>query len=272
MKFIIVGGGCYGTFYTQQLLKARDAGAVQLERIVVVDRNEAPRARTDVGADPDVEYLRSDWDRFFDEYFNGSICDPADQFVPSPFNPHLGLAWLTRLVRQSGNYELDLEDFSVLPATPYREQRAHGTLVASHADWICPVHCVEPETCPKTRGPRHWDMDLTARALADQLAGHGQKVDEVHLFHCHHVTYGVGAYPASELLAARDALFTSLAERGSVRFLIGTVSRCHGAMHLLAVRRGMVTVSPNTFLALNTQSMARVDEREQPENGFAGRG
>jgi hypothetical protein len=248
MNFIVLGGGCYGTFYTQQLLKARDASAVQFQRIVVVDHNEEPRTRREIQPGPQIEFVRSDWNRFFDDYFSSSAVDPADLFVPSPFNPHLGLAWLTRLVQRSGDYAFELEDFSALPPTPYREQRAHGTLVASHADWICPVHCVEPETCPKTRGPRHWDMDRTARELAGTLAGQGQPVEDVHLFHCHHVTYGVGAYPAAELLAARDALLGTIAERGAARFLIGTVSRCHGAMHLLAVRRGMVTVSDNSLL------------------------
>src|SRR5687767_9475128 len=204
MKFLILGGGCYGTFYTQQLLKAREAGAVQYEEIVVVDRNEMPPARVALGAVAGIRYVRVTWDRFFDEHLAGET-SAVDLFVPSPFNPHLGLGWLMREIRREhGDRELTLEPFALMPGIPIREQREHGTLVASHADWICPVHCIEPETCPKTKGPRHWDMDETARTLARDLGAAGQTVDQVHLFHCHHVTYGVGAYPAAELRGARD--------------------------------------------------------------------
>jgi hypothetical protein len=244
MRFIILGGGCYGTFYLRQLLRARDAEALSVSEIVVVDHNDTSRAASEHEPNDLVRYERSEWDDFFDQHLGTQDASTTDQFVPSPFNPHLGLAWLMRGIRQEyPEFELDLEPFSVLPGTPYQEQRAHGTLVASHADWICPVHCVEPGICPHTRENRFWDMDVTARALGAKLESAGQPVGGVYLFHCHHVSYGVGSYPAFELIHARDTIHAELGRVDKQRFLIGTISRCHGAFHLLAAERGIDTVS-----------------------------
>ena len=244
MRFIVLGGGCYGSFYLRQLLRARQAEALAVDEILVVDRNEVSRAARDNEADDIVRFVQADWAEFFDRHLNALTNATTDSFVPSPFNPHLGLGWLMRCVeREFPSLTLQLEPFSLLPDTPYREQREHGTMVASHADWICPVHCIEPEICPHTRGPRFWDMDATGRNLGHQLESAGQAVQSVHLFHCHHVSYGVGAYPAAELLEARDDIFAALRSGENQRFLIGTISRCHGAFHLLAAERGIDTVS-----------------------------
>ncbi|MEX2281375.1 MAG: hypothetical protein WEE89_02680 [Gemmatimonadota bacterium] len=243
MRFVILGGGCYGSFYVQQLLKARNADALHFDEILVVDHNQRPAAYKS-GDAPGVRLVRREWDEFFDEHLVDSA-NSDDQLVPSPFNPHLALGWLMRgIARNHPGHALSLETFNRMPGTPFQQQREHGTLVASHADWICPVHCIEPEICPHTRGPRFWDMDRTGRALAAELEEEEQTVSQVHLFHCHHLAYGVGAYPVAELIAARDAIEVELSRSPAVaRFLVGTISRCHGAFHLLAVRLGMDTVS-----------------------------
>jgi hypothetical protein len=243
MRFIILGGGCYGTFYLRQLLRARTADALQFDEILVVDHGDQPAA-LELSDAENVSFIQSDWSDFFDTHLENST-STDDLFVPSPFNPHLGLGWLLRSIeRRFPDATLTLEPFSQMPGTPFQQQREHGTLVASHADWICPVHCIEPEICPHTRGPRHWDMDRTGRALADRLTAAHQPATEPHLFHCHHVAFGVGGYAVAELLQARAAIESKLgASPVSARFLVGTISRCHGAFHLLAAARGMDTVS-----------------------------
>ena len=246
MRFIVLGGGCYGTFYTQQLIRAAEAGAIPQPEIVVVDHNERPRAMSEIGPDARVCFARADWADFFDTHLTRLPDDADDQIVPPPFTPHLALSWLLNTLRSRRSHiTWEIEPFSVMPATPYVRQAENGTLTASHADWICPVHCVEPSICPKTRGPRHWDMAITARELADQLTEHGQPVNQVHLLQCLHFTYGVGTYAASMLLKARNELMEARPDPGRpIRAIVGTVSRCHGAMHLLKGHLGTDTVSP----------------------------
>ena len=47
---IVVGGGCYGSYYVRQLGRARAAGALAWERLIVVDRDSGCRIATERSA------------------------------------------------------------------------------------------------------------------------------------------------------------------------------------------------------------------------------
>src|SRR5689334_2020892 len=74
---IIVGGGCYGSYYVRQLQRASSAGALTYERLAVVDRDPACRvARGLESADgsegsglPRPEVVVREWQEFFRDYF-----------------------------------------------------------------------------------------------------------------------------------------------------------------------------------------------------------
>lgn len=247
MVFVIFGGGCYGTFYTRQLLRAADAGALTDPEIIVIDRNDTPKLATELPYDSRVRLIRNAWEPFLEDYL-GSLSDDADdQIVPPPFTPHLAVAWLLGAVRRARpDVTWTVEPFALLPATPFQRQADNGTLTVSHADWICPVHCIEPAVCPETRGPRFWDMSETVKAFARSLNGAGQSIEQVHLLQCLHFTHGVGTYAAAGLPAAlRQLQAVTPSIDAPSRALIGTVSRCHGALHLLSGSVGTDTVSRN---------------------------
>ena len=240
-RFVIFGGGCYGSFYARQLIRAADAG-IDVGEIIVVDHNEDPPAKS--LSSPLLRFVAADWDSFCDSYFGALDEDNPDQIVPPPFTPHLALRWLLRrLPDDRPDLKWGLEPLRRMPGTPYQHQSEGGPLTLSHADWICPVHCVEPATCPVTRGHRYWDLANTVRLWAGALEGGGQEVAQVHLFQCLHYTHGVGTYPAAQVAAARRAMAAVRSEPGTpARFLVGTVSRCHGAIHLLTAVAGTDTV------------------------------
>ena len=240
-RFIIFGGGCYGSFYARQLIRAAAAG-VNVGEIVVVDHNAEPPARSHTS--PLLHFVRQDWDCFCDAYFNTLPADSPDHIVPPPFTPHLALRWLLRrLSADRPDLRWDLEPVGRMPGTPFQHQSPGGPLTLSHADWTCPVHCVEPEVCPATKGPRYWDLADTVKLWTGALAEGGQPVEQTHLFQCLHYTHGVGTYPAARVVAARSAMAAARATRDHpVRFLVGTVSRCHGAIHLLKAAFGTDTV------------------------------
>lgn len=243
MRFVVLGGGCYGTFYTRQLIRAADSGVIPQPEIIVVDHNEAPQVSA-YAADARVTIRRIDWDDFFDEYMATLDVESDDQIVPPPFTPHLALSWLLRALPAASDARWSIEPFSELPVLPFVHHTAEGTLTTSHADWICPTHCVEPEICPHTRGLRTWDMAHSARELATRLDRAGQAIQQVHLFQCLHFAHGVGTYPAAAVRKAYLELRAAEPKSGVVRALVGTVSRCHGAMHLLKGEVGTDTVSP----------------------------
>lgn len=244
MRFVIFGGGCYGSFYARQLLRAHDASATQVTEIVIVDHNEVPPAQQQL-ASPLLKFVNQEWDAFCDEYFDALSTESSDQIVPPPFTPHLALAWLLRrLPLDRPERHWSLEPIKRMPGTPFQNQSPGGPATLSHADWICPVHCIEPDSCPKTRGPRYWDMANTVEHWTHALDEAGQGVMQTHLFQCLHYTHGVGTYPAAKVVYARRAIAVASAEPvKTARFLVGTISRCHGAIHLLKADLGTDTVS-----------------------------
>ena len=94
---VVVGGGCYGTFYAGQLLRARERGAADWRRLLIVDRDPRCRAAGDIRQAPATELVVAEWGAFFDEYFAGaSAQDPAcpDAIVPVAAHapPHVRVA------------------------------------------------------------------------------------------------------------------------------------------------------------------------------------
>ena len=239
--FIVFGGGCYGSFYARQLLRAGEAG-VDVGEIIIVDHNPDPPARQLVS--PRLRFVRQDWDDFCDEYFDDLPANSHDQIVPPPFTPHLALRWLLRrLPVDRPDLKWDLEPLRRMPGTPFQNQSPGGPLTLSHADWTCPVHCIEPATCPVTREVRYWDLAETVNIWTAALADVGQHVTRTHLFQCLHYSHGVGTYPAALVTSARTSIAAAAAADGApARFLVGTVSRCHGAIHLLRAVAGTDTV------------------------------
>jgi hypothetical protein len=234
---VVVGGGCYGAFYTGQLLRARERGAAAWRRLLVVDRDPACRvAREHVGGQA-VELRTQDWDPFFDHYLAArASATPPDAIVPSPLMPHLMFEWLLRAARRRWpNREVVPRSVAVAAGTPYDLLHPDGTRYVSFADWLCPVHCVEPATCPVIRGPRSWEMSDALAELTERLGRTGPVAGPV-LFVCRHRTYGVGMFDVAEVLAG-DAAVAAAGERHEVDVVVGTVSSCHGAVSLLHIGR-----------------------------------
>jgi hypothetical protein len=238
-EIVIVGGGCYGTFYTRQLSIAKSKGAVAFDRLLVVDRDPGCQMIAELGAAQDRQLVVSDWDSFFDDYLGRSAGrresdGAADHIVPSPLMPHLMYGWLLRRARS--RWPGRLIETRPIPGpvgTPYDTAAPDGTRYLSHADWLCPTHCVEPALCPVTRAPRTWEMTETLVDLARRLGMQGPAV-----FMCEHRVFGVGTFSVIEVIAG-DALVADAGSTGEAAdILVGTVSSCHGAANLLHLGRG----------------------------------
>ena len=55
---VVVGGGCYGSFYAGQLTAARARDAITYRRVIVVDRN--PRCAVAAMVPDDLRQLQAD--------------------------------------------------------------------------------------------------------------------------------------------------------------------------------------------------------------------
>ncbi len=219
---VIIGGGCYGSFYLAQLAAARARGRVSWRQLLVVDRDPACAASTELSRVAGASLVVAEWGRFLDQFLTPRDRVSGDRIVPSPLMPHLLLEWLVRRAHaRAPERPLQIERGAPI-GTPFESIGADGTRYVSHADWLCPVHCVEPAICPATRAPRTWEM---AESCTDAAAG-----ASVALFECHHAVFGVGMIRVDGVLAADARLAEADASGHAVELMVGTVSRCHGAV------------------------------------------
>ncbi len=240
---VVVGGGCYGSYYVRQLARARAAGAITWDALVVVDRDAACRvAREQVGQVPALRVEAAEWAPWFDAWLSAAstVSVRADWIVPSPLMPHLMADWMTaRARRRWPDRPVRRVPLVRPPAVPWQRAAPDGTHFVSFAEWTCPVNCIEPALCPAIRGPRTWSMPARLRGYVAAEAEAGRPIAATAVLHCAHVTYGVGMFPVADVLAGDAAIAaagdTSAGAPSPVRALVGTVSHCHGALALLEV-------------------------------------
>jgi hypothetical protein len=237
-RIVIVGGGCYGSYYVRQLGRAQRAGAADWEELVVVDRESACLVGQGAGElPPRTRLVVAEWRDYFDQYLAKVIEDPArrrDAIVPSPLMPHLMADWLAdRARRRWPGRSVRTEPLLSAPDVPWQRAGDDGTHYVSFAEWMCPINCIEPARCPHTGGPRTWSLPIAVREYIDIERAAGRSLAPL-VFHCTHRTYGVGMIDVADVVDA-DAAIAQRVPSGEANFLIGTVSHCHGALRRLAI-------------------------------------
>ena len=201
---VIVGGGCYGTFYAGQLERARERGKAVYRRLLIVDRDPECQFARELGDDETRQLVVQQWGEFFDDYLEHVVPpapgEPGDTIVPSPLMPHLMYQWLVRRAQTRWPHRLiETRPVSRGPGTPYDVSAPDGTRYVSYADWTCPTHCIEPAICPVIRAPRTWEMSDAMEALTRDLDGSRPTAGPV-LFVCEHRLFGVGMFDVTAVL------------------------------------------------------------------------
>lgn len=232
---VVVGGGCYGSYYVRQLRRARAAGAIGWERLLVVDRDVDCAVSDEAEG---VTLVVREWGSFFAEYLEAALTRPAadvarDAIVPSPLMPHLMAQWvMSRARARWPGRPMRFAPLDGAVDVPWQRAGDDGTHYVSFAQWECPINCIEPRRCPHTRGVRAWSLPPTLRAFVETERLRGRRLDGPAVFHCVHRAYGVGMFGVDEVLAA-DALVARAAAGRAAEVLVGTVSHCHGALAVL---------------------------------------
>lgn len=233
----IMGGGCYGTFYLGQLEAARAKEAVTYRRLLIVDRDAACQAAARISG-TDVVLVTSDWAEFLDSWLDPADRDRdglSDTIVPTPLMPHLMARWLERRARALWpRRDVALVAVDAPVGTPYDRLHTDGVRYTSFADWLCPMHCVEPLLCPAIKAPRTWEMGDTVTEWSEQL-GRSRPTAAPALFTCRHAVYGVGMFPARAAFDGFDQFVPVAESPAGGDLVIGSISACHGAIALLRV-------------------------------------
>ncbi len=236
-RVVVIGGGCYGAWYTQQLSRAIERGAVVAREIIVVDHNQhclvTERSGHGAYGSAPVRVVRAEWNDFVADWLSHDLETLAhDTMVPSPLMPHLCLDWLIARARtRFPDRHVSVQPLRETPPTPWERAAPDGRHYVSFATWTCPVNCIEPARCPATRDVRDWSMPVALERFAQQPR---TQVNASLIFHCEHRAYGVGMIDAARI-AAGDELLASWSQDAPLRILVGTVSHCHGALGVLTV-------------------------------------
>lgn len=250
---VIIGGGCYGSFYAGQLLAARAKGAATWRALRVIDRNPACQAASLLAGASDAAVEVAEWAPFLDGWL-GVERAYDDQIVPSPLMPHLMASWIEAEARRRWpDREVGMTPAETPVGTPFdRLHPGDGVRYVSWADWLCPVHCIEPATCPAIGAPRSWEMGETVTEWTADRARSTPTAGPV-LFTCRHMVHGVGMYPARTATEGLAALTDALERTPSgVDLVIASLSACHGAVGVLRVGPAGNRASPETFYIRRT--------------------
>jgi hypothetical protein len=238
---VVVGGGCYGSYYVRQLGRAERAGALAWNALIVVDRDpECAVARLPMIERPTgLEVRVADWRTYFAEYLTRAAADPevhaGDAIVPSPLMPHLMADWLLERARARWpDRAVGTAPLASAPSVPWQRAGEDGTHYVSFAEWMCPINCIEPARCPHTRGERSWSLPVAIAAYARDERAAGRPVEGPFVFHCAHRAFGVGMLDVRDVVAA-DRAIAARAAQGAAAFLVGTASHCHGALQRIVI-------------------------------------
>jgi hypothetical protein len=215
-RFVVIGGGAIGAGSALQLLRARDAGRLHTNEIVVVDRDPACAA---FELPAPVTVVTDEWARWLAG--NVDSLQALDHIVPDHWAPHLLRDWLVGELTRRGADVVRAQGVRSR-GVPFAAATRDDDLALSYATWLCPPRCIEPDLCPHTRGIKDWSLadDLTRDAP-------GEAWDAQIVFRCLHLVYGIGTVPVADILAARERVLTGL-KRGVQRYLVATSSHCHG--------------------------------------------
>jgi hypothetical protein len=234
MRYVIAGGGGYGSHYVNKLRTAQHSGLLgAVDGILVVDQNpECASAPLVAGLDW-AELVVSTWRAFGRRVFSNPEPWQADIWIPAPIAPHLLAEWLVdELADRFGLKGRDSGLRVGRGEVAFERQLPDGRLLLSHAPGICPLDCVEPGDCAITGERRWWEMSDT---VSDLLATSGIPELAVARYFCrHHCDPGeldVGGIRFKTILD-QSANVIDAVQAGHRTIGVATYSSCHGVVTL----------------------------------------
>jgi hypothetical protein len=132
--------------------------------------------------------------------------------------PHLLYEWLAAEGDRAAGESLTRTTPAEVDGVPWQRAGGDGTRYVSYATWTCPINCIEPATCPHTRGPRDWSLHETLSRGPVPTA----------LLRVTHRTFGVGMIDVVDVIRAHEMVTEAARVRSPVR--VATASHCHGAL------------------------------------------
>lgn len=156
---------------------------------------------------------------------NLDVLRPDDIIIPAaPI--HLAGEWIKQRLKTKYHIELLTIPQKLMDGLPHPMPGKNNLIYTSHADFICPDNCPEPESiCTHTGKKRPMDLYRILETL------NFSPVTSI-VIRSRQLFPGTGGYTADALLKAYEK---TIANTGH-QVLIGTACRCHGVAKLISLR------------------------------------
>jgi len=182
-----------------------------------------------VGVEPgsvpsSLEFTQGDGIRFLVEAF--PRLQPETILVPA-LPLHLAVEWLKAMPHSGLHIRSIPVPASVAEGVPHHWPGGNGGLLVSHADFLCPEDCPEPEDgCTVTGEIR--------TPLYEILRNMDVPEFRTHVIQSRQLAPGLGGYTSGDL----KGLLREVENGGTAKWLVGTACRCHGVVDGLDVTAG----------------------------------
>jgi hypothetical protein len=234
VRYVIAGGGAYGSHYVHKLNEAHASGLLDaVHEVLVVDANPCCQAAPLVAELPWARLVVSPWRSFGGSVFEEPGPWRQDVWIPAPIAPHVLAEWLTDQV--AARFGLSSSPSALRVGrreVAFERQLPDGRLLLSHAPGVCPLDCTEPGECAITQKRRWWEMSDTVSEL---LAPSGVAEHAVARFFCrHHCDPGeldLGGIRFATILDQSVSVLEAVAS-GERTIGVATYSSCHGVINL----------------------------------------
>ncbi len=210
----IFGGGTFGRQAAESLLRRGVAND-----IVLIDTNEGlvlPKG---------IEYICGDGI----SWLTGQLTRKAEVGAIIPALPlHLAAEWLKKRLRLDGFTvtAVDLPD-QILQLFPHPLRQSSSQAVVSHADFLCPAHCSEPQDICSFTGQTRPPALHTLIEQSDCIPFIPLVLRSRQFFG------GTGGFFSADLWKLHDRTLSHL----NTPLLIGTACKCHGIINGMAIDR-----------------------------------
>ena len=213
-RFWILGAGRFGRLAVERITRH-----IPCATLTVVDRDPS------AGAAAGIRTITRDGIEWL--YTMLAPNAGVDWIVPA-IPVHVAAAWLKcKLAAEYRVIPARIPDASTIPM-PNAHLGEDGRLYVSHADFICPDNCPEPEkVCTHTGKPRPKDL---YRILEDMDFEAFLPV----VLHSHQLYPGVGGIRPADLMDALNACRQHSSHRP---LMIATACRCHGVVDFIRLEK-----------------------------------
>ncbi len=220
-RFWIIGAGRFGQIAVERIIRHIPGAS-----ITVVDKQ--PYAFDDSG----VVMICRDGIQWLDAMLGSDV--PVDMIIPA-IPIHVVAEWLIGNIKKLFDiHPIQIPD-SWLSRMPHPIRGKAGQAFVSHADFICPDNCPEPEKmCTHTGKPRPTDLF--------RLLGNFDFEDVLPIvLRSHQLLPGVGGIYPADLIDALD----TVCNNSHRPLLIATACRCHGVVDFLHLEKKIRTPGPS---------------------------